>query len=389
MGHQLEVAMSYRIFVGLCTLLLGLGGMLPVHGTPPESAEVMSITPIVLQVNEDGFGDSLNGQTPSLEVFNGSLVAGTWHNGEPNAQIWRWDGGTSWTKVHDQYAHGTADMAVFGDYLYAGSWGDDGQIWRSDDLVEWETIINDGFDNPNNGIARFEVFQDELYVSTWNGTDGTEIWHTADGVEWYQSTDADVFDNPNNAGAIASEIYNGYLYWGVGNWIDGAELWRTTGIDEEWEVIFDGGNGDPINHAVASLTGYKGYLYASIFNENEIQVWRSSNGQTDWEIVLQGGMLNPETKWISGLAVYHTHLYLVVQNDTNGLEVWRTLNGTDWEMVGSPGFGDPNNGTTYWESSILVYEDALLFGTNNYVTGGEVWQIIQPLHILNLPVVVR
>ncbi len=383
--------MSRRIWIALGILVLGLGiaGLLP--GQLPVQAGMTGIPPVIQQVNLDGFGDAGNGQIPSMEVFNGELYAGNWHNGEINAQIWRWDGGTSWTMVNAYPAGATSDLETLGDYLYAGSWGgtEGANIWRSQDGDLWETVIDDGFENPNNGIARFETFQGELYASTWNGADGTEIWHTSNGVEWFQSMDADVFDNPNNAGAISSEIYNDYLFWGVGNWIEGAELWRTTGADEEWEVVFSGGNGDPANHAVASLTGFKGYLYAGIFNEDELQVWRSPDGVTDWAVVLQDGMADPGTKWISGLAVYHDQLYLVVQNDANGMETWRTSDGVIWEPVGSPGFGDANNGTTYWENSILVYEDSLFLGTNNNITGGEVWRIMQPLFVLNLPVVVK
>jgi hypothetical protein len=310
-------------------------------------------------------------------VFGEHLYAGTWNAiwneggvETATAQIWRTADGLSWELVNETEANGAAALIAYKDHLYSGSWSSEwgwgGMVWRSSDGLNWEFVTTDGFGN-GDGIARFAVFQDDLYASTW--TDETEIWRTSDGIQWQLFAELGG-ESSGNTGAIASELFDGYLYWGVGNWMSGAQIWRTDGVTLE-AVIADG-FGTVDNTVVSSLAAFQGQLYAGLWNAQGVQVWRSSNG-SDWEQV--GGLGHPDISRTSALEVYQGWLYLVVENPAAGLEVWRTANGSDWEQVASAGFDDGNNTWSYWDNATTLFDGNLYVATNNFESGGEVWRM--------------
>jgi hypothetical protein len=305
-----------------------------------------------------------------MAVFGEYLYAGTWHLNwdvwDVNAQIWRTADGETWEMVYDAPGNGTAALIAFKDYIYAGSWME-GRVWRSHNGVDWEDVPID-LGGSTLDTAHFAVYKNALYLSSWNAA-GTEIWKTADGIEWDRFGDVQN-GNPNNGGAIASAEFKGHLYWGVCNWVDGAEIWRTDG--DTIETVMTGGFGIPA-YAVSSLSRFGDYLYAGVWTNddtNQTQVWRSKNG-TEWEpvhVIAGIGTTN-------ALEVIENQLVLVAQNDDAGLEVWRTLNGVDWEQIASGGFDDPNNQWTFWDNATTVFRGKLYVATINWWTGGEVWRL--------------
>lgn len=322
------------------------------------------------QVNENGFGDWRNWQIPSLEVFGNFLYAGVWgFNDEESltASIYRSANGSQWEQVFYSQLNGAADLAVFKNSIYMGTW--DGHIFRSNNGKDWVEVVSDGFGNYyDGGIARFAVLKNYLYASTWGST-GTEIWRTSDGIHWSQFVDAGL-NNPNAAGAIGSEVFKGNLYWGVGNWVDcDAQLWRTDGktIEAVNTDAFDGVG----NCAISSLATFDDYLYAGLWNPFGFQLWRSQNG-TDWAQI--SGVGTEYAVEESGMEVFNDQLYLVVRN-YGGLEVWRTADGISWEQVGFGGFEDSDNWWSYWDNGIAVFKGKLYVGTNNYYTAGEIWSL--------------
>ena len=344
-----------------------------------------------VQTNLDGFGDAGNGQVPSLAVHDGYLYAGTQNYGaEPDrAEIWRSSDGTGWVQVDDRATNGAAALISFGDYIYAGSWGyadtEGGEIWRSQDGETWSEVVANGFNDTHNGIARFAVFEDMLYVSTWNGTTGTQIWRTSDGLDWDPFGEYGLDNNVNNGGAIASAEFEGYLYWGVANWATGTQLWRTDG--EDLEPIMQNGFGVVANVAITALEVFDGYLYANVWNPGSIQIWRSENG-SEWTNVIDGTIGSADSHNEGALEVYNGALYLVIRNDAIGLEVWCTENGTNWEQVGFAGLGDSNNVWTYWDNGVTVFDGKLYLAASNYDTGGEIWALNTLLRV-NLPLLTR
>jgi hypothetical protein len=359
--------MKYKfILIGLA-LVLGLASVSLLLGMVSHQAQAMSIIPTWKQVGGDGLGDTNNHQIPSLAVFGDYLYAGTQHYDgiiSATAQIWRTSTGKDWEMVDERPVNAAGAMIAFNGSIYAGSW--DGYVWSSPNGITWTEVITNGFDGSGNGIAHFAVFSDTLYAGTWSW--GAKIWRTIDGKNWLPFVD-DGAGDMKNYGTISSEIFDGYLYWGVDNWTTGAQLWRTDGITNT--AIITGGFGNPGNLAISSLALYRNSLYAGVYNVNGIQVWRSTNG-TVWMHVTD--FVHPgEAK--NALEVFNEQLYLVVENDATGLEVWRTSNGTDWAQVGFDGFGDANNQSSYWDNAMTIFKDKLYLAARNWPTGGEVWQM--------------
>jgi hypothetical protein len=370
MNHKL-------ILIGLA-FVLGLSCVSLLLGVVTHQVQAMPATPTWKQVNADGFGDYMNKQIPSLAVFGDYIYAGTWHYDgiSMTTQIWRTSTGEDWNIVDERPVNGTAAMIIFDGSIYAGSW--DGHIWSSLNGITWTEIISDGFDGSGQGIARFAVYSDTLYASTWYT--GTDIWETNNGTTWEPFVEDGLVDL-NNTGAIASETFNGDLYWGVWNGVTGAQLWRTDGITTT--AIITNGFGITENQAVSSLAVFGDNLYAGIWNDQGAQVWKSGNG-TDWEQVIVGFEVPANFKE-NALEVFNGKLYLVIENDETGLEVWRTSNGTDWEQVGFNGFGDGANTWSYWDNATTVFKGKLYVATFNWLTGGEVWQMTGDNHMTYLP----
>jgi hypothetical protein len=300
------------------------------------------------------------------------LYAGVWGFNDDyyqTASIYRSANGNEWEQVFYEVVNGAADLIVFRNQLYMGTW--DGHIYRSADGQTWQEVISDGFGNYyDGGIAHFALLKNYLYASTWSST-GTKIWRTNDGLVWEQFVDAGLNDI-NNVGAIGSEVFKGRLYWGVGNWATCAgQIWRTDGTSIE--AIVTDGFGDFNNCAISSLVAYNDYLYAGVWNPNGVQVWRSEDGTTWSQVMLVDDAFYTEP--ISALEVYNEKLYIIVQNFYTGVEVWRTANGLDWEQVGFAGFGDQNNITTYWDNGTTVFKGRLYTGISNFWTGGEIWKL--------------
>ena len=313
---------------------------------------------------------------PSLVGFGKYLYAGTWYLGWDDdgneivkAQIWRTADDENWEKVFEADENGAAALVVFKEYLYCGSWG--GKIWRSKDGWNWTEVVPDGFGVINSGIARFAVYKNNLYASTWS--EPTEIWRTSDGTHWDLFVDNGLTGDPNTTGAIASEIFQGRLYWGtVGSWVSPAQLWRTDG--KTTEAVITDGFGNPDNSGISSLAAFGDYLYAGVANRvGIVQVWRSLDG-TNWTQVY--GSDDSILGAVNAMEVYREHLYLVMENWYTGMAVYRTSNGTDWEQVGFDGFGDEHNNWSFWDNATTVYRDGLYIATSNFWTGGEVWKLV-------------
>lgn len=359
--------MKFRLVIVCFIAVLMIGSVAPTRVIAQR--EEKDIPPTWTQVNIDGFGE-YNWQIPSLAVFGRYLYAGTWYGWWDDeigfiqkAQIWRTEDAKNWVKVFEADENGAAALVVFKDYIYCGSWGP--KIWRSKDGLNWEEVVSDGV-----GVARMAVFGNTLYASTWGGKIGTEIWKTTNGVDWEQMDAPGLSDDPNNAGAIASEIFKGNLYWGVVNPVTGAQLWKTDG--KGLTPVITDGFGSLDNLAITALSRFGNYLYASVATTTIATIWRSTDGE-NWSQVFAGdpGFIGN----ISALEVYHEQLYVVLQNYASGVEVYRTANGTDWEQVGFDGFGDVNNVEPFWDNGMTVFRDRLYVSLTNWWTAGEVWEM--------------
>ncbi len=354
------------------------------------------------QANINGFGDRQNQGVPSLASFDGQLYAGTF-NATTGAQVWRKNGAGGWTAViTDGFGsvpnRGVFDLASFDGQLYAGTWNWDddidgthgGEVWRSDDGMSWEQVVDAGFGVPSNGaVFRIGAFRDQLYAGTVSfiNTDGGEIWRSATGdPDTWERVVENGLGDPSNSAVRTFEVFSDTLFAGISNYEEGGGVWRSSdGLT--WTTVMTGGFGSAERTSVPALADFQDHLYASTAGGAGAQVWRCHicDGD-DWEKVVADGFGNPNNRWASALEVFNGRLYFAVGTNASGLEVWRTADGMDWEQMISGGFGDSNNAYTGWDNAVTVFDRSLHIGTWNFGNGGEVWQ---RLHELFLPLVLR
>jgi DNA-binding beta-propeller fold protein YncE len=155
------------------------------------------------QVNSDGFGDYDNDAIASFAVFNGYLYGGTMHD-STGGQVWRCstvsgcDEASDWEQVVSDGFGSTdnrsaAALVAFDNYLYCvtENYETGAEVWRSStgDSGDWEQVGPDGFGDSNNESTNWDnsvaVFNDRLYIGTWNWANGGEVWQLAGGGQVY------------------------------------------------------------------------------------------------------------------------------------------------------------------------------------------------------------
>jgi len=320
---------------------------------------------------KSGFNYNFNCLAGAIKEFKNKLYVGTANTPigslqDPHrkgAEIWRYDG-TTWEQVVGHTAPITkgsfgnveniaiSDFEVFNGYLYAGTMNWDFtqkggcEIWRTKDGIEWEQVVAHGFKPymsevdlftgvTNTYLWSMEVFQDQLYVGTFNSCYkfvsnagiGCQLWRTKDGKSWEKVLlpYGDGFGEKENYGIRTMAVYNNELYVGTAANIvhdKGFEIWKYDGF--KWiPLISDdvpgvkptdieySGFGNPLNKYAWSMT---------VTSDNKL-----------WVGTANGKLVN------------------LFEPRTEGCEIW-CFNGTKWKPIVKngnnempSGFGDIKN----------------------------------------------
>lgn len=329
-----------------------------------------------IQTNINGFGNRNIRAIPAMGIFDNYLFASATEWDVVGNTIYRSTDGKTWEKGNTDFSTGVSALQGFGDYIYAGTWGN--KIYRSANGLDWDQVYE-----AIGGISHFSVFDGVLYAGVYTDplVEGTTIYKTTDGLTWEPFV-----TNGNGtqtvSGVISSATFKGLHYFGAADWNDatGAHIWRTDGISIS-EVV-DDGFGDPINRAPGGMAVFGDYLYVSIGLDDGYEVWRSSSGNKDsWENILEGDPSEPGNTHQTGMATLGNTLYLFVQNDETGLQVWTTINGVDWFKTVPDGFGDSNNIRTEWGNSLAVFHNQLYLGIVNPANGAEIWKTMSEIYL--------
>ena len=139
-------------------------------------------------------------------------------------------------------------FVVLNESLYAGTanWLG-GEIWKTEDGVNWSKVIKRGFYSPFNfWIWKLFVFNDKLIAGTFNPVLGCEIWTSKNdspnqkkdffkiGIHGMDGTNIFNSGKLPQDGARSFENFNSTFYVGTTNWVDlntkikgtGCEVWR-------------------------------------------------------------------------------------------------------------------------------------------------------------------
>lgn len=326
-------------------------------------------------------GTTLISSISAMAVYNGSLYVGTYKNGAGEAEVYRYKGtGSDWEKV----SHATAGtiggagtptsgiasvsaMTVFDGRLYIGtSKMNAAEIYRYDGGTTWVkvshgtagTIGNSASPTANiDGVSSMAVYQGTLFAGTREhtttaGTAELYKYSTLAGAAAWQevNTTAGTFVATNTVGVWAVTnmvVKNGYLYLGVlkpgdadvlryqggaGNVFLSMNLASLTG-----SYLIDGTAATAFNE-VASMAVYNGSLVVGLNKLNSAEVLMLQDGggtQTvpnSWRRLNNaiGQMTNGGTSSIDGIssmAVYNGSLYIGTLENGNA-EIYRYTGGS-------------------------------------------------------------
>ena len=287
--------------------------------------------------------------------------------------------GPSWQQMDangfgDSQTSGVISLQVFHNQLYAGTAnGSGGSVWQRQPDGGWQQVSEAGFGSGSAApaIVNLAVFQGKLYAGMgWDDAPG-QVWRSGNGTSWEPVT-TDGFGDSGNIAITNFAVFKGSLYAGTGTTDGSAQIWRSTsGSNNSWTKVAPDGSG--LTGNVTGFAVYKGVLYTAIESSSAVdpaQVWRSTNG-SDWTIVTTDGFGDPNNISTGGFAQFDGYLYLGTRNEVTGGQLWRTKDGSHWEMVIGDGFGDSSNIKV---ESLLVHDDLLYAVTFNPQTGLQIWR---------------
>jgi len=166
-------------------------------------------------------------------TYNGLTGGEVWRSSTGNSGEWAQVNADGFDADAGNY--GVTALTAFDGYLYgstAHSSGAGAEVWRCqvcDDASDWEKVVDNGFGNANTGYApALEVFDGYLYLVVGNSATGMEVWRTADGTNWEQVGFAG-FGDSNNRGPYwdnSVTVFNDNLYVGTWNYANGGEVWQ-------------------------------------------------------------------------------------------------------------------------------------------------------------------
>lgn len=227
-------------------------------------------------------------------------------------------------------------------------------IYREGGAWKWHEACPQGFESGNGlgwqnfSVTGMHLFQDRLYVGTWNVDTGAQLWRTRSGVTHPQGL-------------------------------------------EDWERVDPGSFS---GYAVTSMVTFEDQLYAGIFAQGfpipnpACGVWKSPDGVA-WAKVNLNGFLDPFNSDATTLAVHQGFLYAGTENGYfysnlrvgTGAEVWRSSGGDppgaffSWKQVNTDGFGRTGSNVFNRNALMMISYDGFLYvGTENYYTGAELWR---------------
>jgi|GEM_PF-6480019 hypothetical protein len=233
-------------------------------------------------------------------VYNGLLYVGTFDSS--GAEVWTFNG-TSWNiiKKFSSEIEEISSFIEFEDKLYVGVWNQGSYFFTGDtfDIDVTPSFGGRRFESNNGGVIDTVIFQDQLYLSTWNFINGFSLFRTADPLtgQWEIVT-SNGFSDRNNAYGWSMAVYDDPV-----TTVEGDELYLGT---------FNTGLYDSNNQPFDGLAK----LYSTSDGDNWQQVSLPDFGQFTWGI--RNLVVTTSDKLLLGTATN----YLVPEGDEVGTQVW-------------------------------------------------------------------
>jgi hypothetical protein len=197
-----------------------------------------------------------------------------------NSEIYRYDGGTSWTRVMTTPGQICTScqtgvdyvqaMGIYNNTLYVGTReSNDAEIARYDGGTTWTRVssstpgtINTGETAEIDAVWSMATYNGALYIGTLEA-DQAEIYRYDNGSGWQRVTNNTSIETKDQVDALI--VYNGRLYAGITE-SSNAETWRYNGLDDSWNLVSLGGGqyipgGTTGIDAAGTISIYGGYIY--------------------------------------------------------------------------------------------------------------------------------
>jgi hypothetical protein len=259
-----------------------------------------------------GFGDTNSRGTDCMLVFGGKLYLSVW-NDVTGCQIYSYDG-SDWSLVNTPGFDGGATnnsgacMISYGGKLYCSVGLTLARVYRYDGGTTWTKVCADGFGDANNIYCRsMAVLDNRLYAGVRNEVSGCEVYRYNGGTGWTRVGSAG-FGNTDNEEARSMLVYGGRLYAGTENQTGGCAIYRYGG-GTTWT------RADPGNmqyDSVRTMIEYQGYLVACTGNNKGTptgaQVWAFDGD--GWGQVNSNGFGNANERAGQSAAIFNNSLYV-------------------------------------------------------------------------------
>lgn len=134
----------------------------------------------------------------------------------------------------------------------------------------------------------------------------------------------------------------------------GGEIWRCDGSNN-WQQVYDA---DDNEVGFRKMVEYNGSIYAGSVNGDGTNIYCSSSGDAGtWDPLSGGPMGNPNNTSIRAMIVHDENLLVGTENNVTGGELW-AYDGSGWCQIGAGEFdGDPS------VAEIVVYNNDVYVGT--------------------------
>lgn len=350
----------------------------------------------------------------AMAVYNGNVYVGTYRDGVGSAEVYRYEGyNSTWTRVSQTTpgtlaSGGTATigsvsaMTVFDGRLYAGtSKMNAAEIYRYDGGTTWTRVSNPtagtiGTATAQDGVSSLAVYQGRLYAGTREPNaarlirwDGGLNWNVINGT-----AGTFVATNTIAVSAVSSMVsMNGGLYLGLSKPGD-ADVVKYTGAATFLALNLASATGSyTINGAavtgfdeVTAMTIYNGNLVLGMQKPNgaEVLVASPQVGETGINTFsrlnnVAGQMNNGGTTnidQIASLAVYNGMLY-VGTREANAGEIYRYTGGDQKFLRVSAGAGQvASGGTTGIDGVVkLIQSNGDIFAGTMELGAAEVYRL--------------
>jgi ELWxxDGT repeat protein len=348
-----------------------------------DGANTLLVSNINDQTHLDESGAQLgNDSIPSgFTLFNGALYFSAYDQ-RRGGELWKYDGSAA-VRVADihpdrddfvkiiQNSSWPQELTVMGNTLYFSADGGvplpapipvpNYELWKYDGVRA--TLVTNIHPNVGTNYSSYPheltVFNNALYFSANDGTNGYELWK-CDG------THAVLFANINPGNGSSSSFpkyftpYKSALYFQAFDDVHGFELWKTDGTATSLVS-----NINPTGSSLPrSFTIFKDILYfAADDGARGFELWEFNGAAATL-----AADINPAgDSSLKNLTVFGDHLYFAADDGVHGWELWK-YDGVSASMV-----ADLNPDGDSFPEEFTIMDNRLWFTASNSVVGYELW----------------